>query len=37
VDHKIHDLQAIRAALVEVIVARCDSLTNCTCADCPLP
>ena len=37
VDRKIADLTAIRGALVEVIDARCDSLTNCTCADCPIP
>ncbi|MEJ3742571.1 MerR family transcriptional regulator [Actinomycetes bacterium KLBMP 9797] len=37
VDAKIADLTAIRTALTEVVDARCDSLTNCTCADCPLP
>ena len=37
VDAKIADLTAIRAALTEVVDARCDSLTNCTCADCPIP
>lgn len=37
VDAKIADLTAIRTALVEVVDARCDSLTNCTCADCPIP
>ncbi|WP_433618232.1 MerR family transcriptional regulator [Dactylosporangium sp. CA-139114] len=37
VDAKIADLTAIRAALTEVVDARCDSLTNCTCADCPMP
>jgi DNA-binding transcriptional MerR regulator len=37
VDRKIHDLHAIRTALSRVIEARCDSLTSCTCADCPLP
>ncbi|MER7274068.1 MerR family transcriptional regulator [Dactylosporangium sp. NPDC000244] len=37
VDAKIADLTAIRTALTEVVDARCDSLTNCTCADCPMP
>ena len=37
VDAKIADLTAIRTALTEVVDARCDSLTDCTCADCPLP
>ena len=37
VDAKIADLTAIRTALTDVVDARCDSLTNCTCADCPLP
>src|SRR5688572_14998113 len=37
VDRKIQDLHAIRDALTRVIDARCDSLTNCSCADCPLP
>jgi DNA-binding transcriptional MerR regulator len=37
VDRKINDLTTIRTALTRVIDARCDSLTNCTCADCPLP
>jgi hypothetical protein len=37
VDRKIHDLNTIRAALTRVINARCDSLTNCSCTDCPLP
>jgi DNA-binding transcriptional MerR regulator len=37
VDAKIADLTAIRATLTEVVDARCDSLTNCTCADCPIP
>ncbi|GID94838.1 hypothetical protein Adi01nite_42500 [Amorphoplanes digitatis] len=37
IDRKIHDLQTIRDALVRVIEARCDSLTNCSCTDCPLP
>lgn len=37
VDARIADLTAIRTALTEVVAARCDSLTNCTCADCPIP
>ena len=34
---KIADLTAIRTTLTEVVDASCDSLTNCTCADCPIP
>ena len=37
VDRKIHDLNTIRDALTRVINARCDSLTHCSCTDCPLP
>ncbi|MBU2665494.1 MerR family transcriptional regulator [Actinoplanes bogorensis] len=37
IDAKIADLTAIRAALTDVLDARCDSLTHCTCPDCPLP
>ena len=37
IDAKIADLEAIRTALTEVVDARCDSLTNCTCDDCPIP
>ncbi|BCB75069.1 MerR family transcriptional regulator [Phytohabitans flavus] len=37
IDAKIADLTAMRAALADVVAARCDSLTNCTCADCPFP
>lgn len=37
IDAKIADLTAIRGALTEVVDARCDSLTNCTCPDCPIP
>jgi DNA-binding transcriptional MerR regulator len=37
VDRKMADLTAIRAALTQVVEAACDSLTNCTCPDCPLP
>jgi DNA-binding transcriptional MerR regulator len=37
IDQKIADLTAIRTTLAEIVDARCDSLTNCTCADCPIP
>ncbi|GAB2578323.1 MerR family transcriptional regulator [Paractinoplanes abujensis] len=37
IDRRIADLTAIRATLTQVVDARCDSLTNCTCPDCPLP
>jgi DNA-binding transcriptional MerR regulator len=37
IDRKIADLAAIRRTLVEVLAARCDSLTHCTCTDCPIP
>jgi DNA-binding transcriptional MerR regulator len=37
VDRKMNDLAAIRDALTKVVAAECDSLTNCTCPDCPLP
>jgi DNA-binding transcriptional MerR regulator len=37
VEAKIADLTTIRAALVQVVGAGCDSLTHCTCPDCPLP
>jgi DNA-binding transcriptional MerR regulator len=37
IDAKVADLTAIRGALTEVVDARCDSLTNCTCNDCPIP
>ncbi|WP_449066471.1 MerR family transcriptional regulator [Planomonospora algeriensis] len=37
VDARIADLRTIRTALEQVVAARCDSLTHCTCADCPLP
>ena len=37
VDRKMADLAAIRDALTKVVAARCDSLTHCTCPDCPLP
>ncbi|GAA2871127.1 hypothetical protein GCM10010472_30620 [Pseudonocardia halophobica] len=34
---RINDLLLIRDGLQQVIDARCDSLTHCTCQDCPLP
>ncbi|MFC4061926.1 MerR family transcriptional regulator [Planomonospora corallina] len=34
---KIADLSTIRQALRQVVGAGCDSLTHCTCPDCPLP
>ncbi|YCK39865.1 MerR family transcriptional regulator [Actinomadura sp. ATCC 39365] len=37
VEARIADLTTIRAALAEVVSAGCDSLTHCTCPDCPLP
>jgi MerR family transcriptional regulator, mercuric resistance operon regulatory protein len=37
IDAKIADLTAMRTTLAQVVAARCDSLTNCTCADCPIP
>ena len=37
IDARIEDLTAIRGALSEVVDARCDSLTNCTCPRCPIP
>jgi len=37
IDTRIADLMAIRTALSQVVDARCDSLTNCTCAECPIP
>ncbi|GAB1819751.1 MerR family transcriptional regulator [Herbidospora sp. RD11066] len=37
VDARIADLTTIRAALTQVVAAGCDSLTDCTCPDCPLP
>jgi len=36
VDARIADLQRIRDGLEQVVAARCDSLTHCTCADRPL-
>jgi DNA-binding transcriptional MerR regulator len=37
VDARITDLTTIRQALIQVVTAGCDSLTDCTCPDCPLP
>ncbi|GAA0995845.1 MerR family transcriptional regulator [Acrocarpospora macrocephala] len=37
IERRIADLATIRDALNQVVAARCDSLTHCTCADCPLP
>lgn len=37
VDRKLADLTAIRQALAEVVAAQCDSLTRCSCPNCPLP
>ncbi|MEV4636428.1 MerR family transcriptional regulator [Actinoplanes sp. NPDC049548] len=37
IDRRMADLVAVRAALAEVVEARCDSLTECTCAECPVP
>lgn len=37
IDQRIADLSTIRATLTQLVEARCDSLTNCTCADCPIP
>ena len=37
IDRKIADLAAIRATLTEVAETHCEGLTNCTCADCPIP
>ncbi|XVV07584.1 MerR family DNA-binding protein [Actinosynnema sp. CA-248983] len=37
VDRRMADLARIREDLVRVVDARCDSLTHCTCPECPLP
>ncbi|WP_214400970.1 MerR family transcriptional regulator [Pseudonocardia lacus] len=37
VEARMADLASIRDGLLQVVRARCDSLTNCTCEDCPLP
>ena len=37
IDARIADLTVMRAALTRVVEARCDSLTECTCEDSPIP
>ena len=37
IDEKITDLNTIRSGLEQIVAAQCDSLTGCTCADCPIP
>jgi DNA-binding transcriptional MerR regulator len=37
IDARIAGLTAIRWALTAIVNASCDSLTDCTCPDCPLP
>ncbi|MER7001943.1 MerR family transcriptional regulator [Dactylosporangium sp. NPDC000555] len=37
IDRRIADLSAVRDTLARVVAARCDSLTDCTCPDCPIP
>ncbi|WP_327106855.1 MerR family transcriptional regulator [Nonomuraea glycinis] len=37
VEARIADLTTIRTALTQVVNAGCDSLTHCSCPDCPLP
>ena len=37
IEDRMADLARIRDGLRQVLAARCDSLTNCTCQDCPLP
>lgn len=37
IDARIADLTTVRATLTRVADADCDSLTDCTCADCPIP
>jgi MerR family mercuric resistance operon transcriptional regulator len=37
IDQKLADLATIRASLQQVVDAKCNSLTGCTCADCPIP
>jgi DNA-binding transcriptional MerR regulator len=36
-DRRIADLTAIRDRLGQLVAAECDSLTDCTCPDCPMP
>jgi len=37
VDQRIADLMTIRERLGQLVAAHCDSLTDCTCPDCPMP
>jgi DNA-binding transcriptional MerR regulator len=37
IEQKITDLVTIRASLQQVVEARCESLTGCSCVDCPIP
>ncbi|MBL7502426.1 MerR family transcriptional regulator [Frankia sp. CNm7] len=37
IESRIRDLETIRSALLGVVEAGCDSLTDCSCPDCPLP
>jgi len=37
VDRKMAYLAAVRQSLTQVVEAECDSLTHCTCPNCPLP
>jgi DNA-binding transcriptional MerR regulator len=37
VEQKMRDLATISESLRRVIASRCDSLTHCTCEDCPIP
>ncbi|WBB69044.1 MerR family transcriptional regulator [Micromonospora sp. WMMD812] len=37
IERKVSDLRAIHGRLEEIVAARCDSLTNCTCPACPMP
>ncbi|NMO51778.1 hypothetical protein HH310_11305 [Actinoplanes sp. TBRC 11911] len=37
IDRKIADLTAMRGTLTQLVEARCESLTHCTCPDCPIP
>lgn len=37
IDQKLAALHTIREGLEQIVTARCDSLTGCTCADCPIP
>ncbi|CAM3769821.1 MerR family transcriptional regulator [Occultella aeris] len=37
IEQRMTDLATIRASLQQVVDARCDSLTGCTCVDCPIP